>query len=301
MNRLSIIFYIFIFSPAIFGKSFLTLYLFPSPTSYNWSTPSSLTRSVVNNSIVYTKYKMRHKLSHVSVKLNCLQSTKNESYYLTGMTTSGYSYERDLLLKEKIGLGLMFSPIPGRLQTRNEVQSAINERIGNKELRWLKYQIKDSTCERLSFYLKKYIDLEIGNIYGLPFDPRKKEGAGCSAFAISFLYLAGIMRDEFKLNWSRRLFVPHKLNAYSGTISEISLWKLLFSPIARKWGNKSNDNATEIFFWDPNLMFDWIKTTWDLEKNRNINIYKLEKNGKSLGLFRDVSHIKTPSEPIFRK
>jgi hypothetical protein len=301
MNRLSKIIFLFVISPSVFAKSFLTLYFFSSPSTYNWSTPKSLTRSVVKNSLVYTKYKMRHMLSHVSVKLKCNQSTKIERNYLTGMTTSDYDYERDLLLKEKIGLGLMFSPIPGRLQTKNEVKSAINERIGNKELRWLKYQIKDSTCERLSTYLDKYIDLEIGNIYGLPFDPRKKEGAGCSAFAISFLDLAGIMSDEFKLNWSRRLFVPKILNAYSGTISEISLWKLLFSPVARNWGSKANDNSTEIFFWDPNLMFDWVKRTWDLEKSRNINIFKLEQNGKSLGLFRDVRHIETPPEPIFIK
>jgi len=287
------------FSANVISANWLNLYLFPSPSTYNWNSPGSLTRSVVKNTIIPTKYLYRHALGHVSVEVICEKTSFSDSFYqLTGMTMAENSEDSDLILKKKIGLGVMFYPMKGRLQTDEEVYTDMQDRLGSKKLNWLKFKINNLACMRIKRYLEIYQNENLDRTYGLVFNPRKREGAGCSAFAISFLELAGLMRDEFKLRWSRRFFANHNLNGYNGGIDEISILKLMFGKNSKKWGTDSRDGK-EIFFWEPNLIYKWINETYKRESKYPTGIYSLERYGKSIGLMRDMTSKLIPIEPIF--
>ena len=187
-------------SPLAFAENFLKLYFFPTPYNFSWKSPQTAAKSVIKNTILPSPYNYKSSIGHVAVEVKC-----GEHFYdLTGMSMADRTQDTQLILKEKIGLGVLFYPMDGRLQTQEELREDIQERMGKKDISWLKYKINEITCHRLRTYLTIYRNEDLGRTYGLVFNPRKKEGAGCSAFGASFVEIAGLLTDELKLRWSRK-------------------------------------------------------------------------------------------------
>ena len=67
---------------------------------------------------------------------------------------------------------------------------------------------------------------------------------------------------------------------------------------ARSWA-VDKFTGRELFFWRPNLMYDWVKNKIKKVERRKIVDYKIITRGKTKGLFLDVSNIPTPTESIF--
>ncbi len=282
------------FSQTSFASNTLKLYLFPTPYNFNWSTPQKLARSVIKNTILPSKYAYKSSIGHAAVELKC-----GETFYaLTGMSMADKTEDSELILKEKIGLGVMFYPMKGRLQSQNELERDIKERLGGDDISWVEYQINEITCHRLRTYLTIYRNENLDQVYGLVFNPRKKEGAGCSAFAVSFMQIAGILGDEHYLNWSRRLQTNKDLNAYNGTADSTSIFKMAAGINSKSWANHSS-NSIPIFFWEPNLMHQWVERTFDIEQGRNVGLYQLEKIGNSKGLKYDARMVIPDLGPLF--
>lgn len=276
------------------SSNFLKLYFFPTPYSFEWDSPQKLARSVIKNTLLPSKFNYKSSIGHAAVELNC-----GESFYaLTGMTMADSREDTRLILKEKIGLGVMFYPMRGRLQTRQELEVDIKERLGTKSLSWIQYDINEITCHRLRTYLTIYRNENLENVYGLVFNPRKKEGAGCSAFAASFVQIAGILSEEHYMNWSRKLDTNKELNAYNGSASHVSIFKMAAGIGSKQWAS-SPDQSIPIFFWEPNLMHEWVKKTYQAEKERNIGLYQLEKTGSSIGLRYDARLVIPELGPLF--
>jgi len=261
----------------------LKLYFFPSPDDYNWSSPQKLARSVIKNTLLPSKYDYRAAIGHVAVELKC-----GDNYHaLTGMSMKNKKEDDQLILKDKIGLGILFYPMEGKLQDEYEIRRDINERMGTKDISWIEYRINDLACHRLRTYLTIYRNENLDNVYGLVFNPRKKEGAGCSAFATSFMQIAGILSDEHYLNWSRNIHTNKDLNAYNGTAHRVSIFKMAMGINSSNWAKNSN-NSIPLFFWEPNLMHKWVKRSYKLEQEHNAGVYQLEKVGHSIGLRYDA-------------
>jgi hypothetical protein len=94
---------------------------------------------------------------------------------------------------------------------------------------------------------------------GLQADPLKREGAGCSAFAVSFLRVGGLM-DSFTNEWKQIIDVPKSLIGGPITNNRVHLIKLLTRPLTR-WGSKVPHVHLEA--WDPELMHSWVRKTYD--------------------------------------
>ncbi len=272
----------------------MKLYFFPTQYKFEWDSPQILAKSVIRNNFLPSKYKYRASIGHVSVELKC-----GEYFYdHTGMTTLDKNEDTDLVLKKKIGLGVMFYPMAGKLQTISEITKDIKERMGGEDISWVKYKINEFTCFRLKEYLTIYRQENLEQVYGLVFNPRRKEGAGCSAFAMSFLEIAGILTDEHRLNWSRHLNTNKDLNAYNGSSKSVSIFKMALGINSKTWA-KSPSDGIPISFWEPNLMHEWTKRTFDLENQRHVGIYELESYGKSKGIVYDA-RLKIPDlGPLF--
>ena len=276
------------------ANNFLKLYVFPTPYSYDWTTPQQLAKSVIKNSILPSKYNYKASIGHVAVELKC----GDQFYALTGMSAKDKTENNRRVLKDKIGLGIMYYPIEGTLQTADQLNQDIAERLGSKDISWIQYQINELTCHRLKTYLTIYRNENLDRVYGLVFNPRKKEGAGCSAFAVSFLEIAGLLTEEHRLNWSRHLFTPKDLNAYNGSANEVSIFSMARGKNSKQWANNSIDGL-EIFFWEPNSMHHWIKKTVQNEQERNPGVYKIQQVGKSVGLFYDARLTIPDLGPLF--
>lgn len=284
------------------ADDYLTLHIIRSPNGLDWSRPRSLARTVVSNALS----PRNRMIGHVAVELNCEESIdKKRVYELTGMINSDSSIYSKQILFKRLGFGVLFDTYRGELESREELVEDITQKRKQKRRNrytFIKHLISPSTCERLATYLSEYRENNFDRFYGLPLDPRKKEGAGCSAFGISFLELGGLMREEFEKNWSYDLKVPSGLiggDFYpDDDIEKVGLFNLYFLRKSKnRWAVEGEDYKS-IFFWDPDSMYNWTQTRI---KKMDYPRAAIARVNKSFGLIIDAREVATPTEPIWKE
>jgi hypothetical protein len=262
----------------------LKLHLLKSPLGINWKSPYQLTVSTLKNQIVPFKNKRAYSISHVFVEVKCDSSGK---HILRGMTSATTTEERDLVFKKKYGLGTMFHTFAGKLEKDEEIIRDLAPYEGSKRKAELTIKISPKACERMVSYAEEYEELGYGNKYaGLQGDPLKREGSGCSAFAVSFLRVAGLM-DNFTDEWKTVIDVPDRFIGGPMTGNKVNILKLLSAPLAR-WSNKVPHVHLEA--WNPEAIHSWVKKTyfqvregsyegqWPANISRFKNTYHVELN-----------------------
>lgn len=256
----------------------------------NWSTPGSLTRTTLLSG---TKDLLRGQeniaLGHVTVKLEC-----EDGFSLhTAMTQEDPMESVRLLTSGNIGLGILFHRFAGRLENQEEIERRLER---NRNVRFLKLALSGPTCSRLKDYAREFEAQGHSRYYGLLLRPRKGEGAGCSAFGISFLEVAGALQTsplrEASERWSRSLLVPKSLIGTMERRVPLPVLALKSSP----WPLRESEATAPIFFWEPNRMYDWVGEQLLLGAE---SPWKEITEGRYTGLALDLSSIPTPSEPFF--
>lgn len=238
--------------PALGNELELIFYRAPSPL--NWSTPGSLVRSTFQN----LKFKVGshpypHGISHVNVRLQC---GKKASVY-RGITSkkSDFSYAWDFLIEGK-ALDTFLINVKGRFYTEKEIRSWLPTLKSKGYVRTLKILLNESQCARAERYLSMYEDLGLQNIYGgLRSLPLQGEGAGCAAFAVSFLQILDLFPVEIDEYWKRRLYVPLEILSTQERRARISALGYMRGK-DRRWALPSEKHIV-LDFWDPEKMFQW--------------------------------------------
>lgn len=263
-------------------KNTLTIYFIPSPLRLDWSTPTKLARSILLNKLTFKKRFM----GHVNIELKY----KGE-HYLTGMAASKLNAP-ELLLKDNIGLGVIFHIFKGRLEDKEDLVPELTSylKIGNKAMNFIEYEISDDAAERIKEYLTQFKEKKLDSYYGLFNSPLHGEGAGCSAFGASVLEVVSLLTDEHKKEWTRCFKVPHSLAGAPLTNNKISFFNLLFKNYT--WA-KDGEKSTEIFFFDPDLMHAWVEKKLNEKSARII----AKENAKGIYLNAKDSSLK---ESIFK-
>jgi hypothetical protein len=275
----------------------LTLYFIPSPFGLNWDTPTTLARDIVKNYVAKGKFgNTKRFMGHVNIELK-YNDNGREVHILTGMVASKLD-AIGLLLKEKVGLGIIFHSFPGRLESKEELDSELDHysTAGNTMMNFCKYLITPLAAKRIEQYLNDYKANDIGRYYGLFNSPLHGEGAGCSAFGASFLDVIGGLNTDHKKNWANKVVVPHSLiGAPLNKKNKVSFFKLLLQN--HKWLNKKTDDSHEIFFWDPDLMY---QDTQRKLKNMPKDVKEIKIKNMS-GLQYDLTNTQAPETPIFKR
>jgi len=274
----------------------LRFYFLRSPLGVNWSSPWGLTMSILKNEIAPVGKKRAYSISHVFVELNC-QSTGTHIY--RGMTSATTTEERELIFKKKYGLGTMFHFFAGKLEKDEGILRDLAPYAGSKRRSELTIKVSPESCQRMVDYADEYERLGYGEMYsGLQADPLKGEGAGCSAFAVSFMRVGGLM-DPFTKQWKKIIDVPKKLIGGPITGKKVNIITLISNPFAR-WSNKVPHVHLEA--WDPESMHSWVqkmyfevkngdyKGKWPAEISREKNTFKLQL---------DMSDRETPTGPFW--
>ncbi|TNF00620.1 MAG: hypothetical protein EP326_06240 [Deltaproteobacteria bacterium] len=293
-----ILLFLLSFSTA-YAENSLTLHIIRSPNGLDWSHPRSLARTVVMNALS-PKNRM---IGHVAVELKCEAVDGGaEIHELTGTSNAKSSVYSNQILFKKMGFGVIFDTYDGVLESKNELLEEFEKKYNKKRrnrITFIKHLINSQTCLRLKAYLDEYRKMGYGNFYGLPLRPLQREGAGCSAFGVSFLSNAGLMREEFSENWTYDLRVPSDLiggEFHPDGSNKVNLFKLYFLKNSKnRWASADEDHK-RIFFWDPDTMY-----RWTLERVRNMDYPRalIVKRGESHGLVIQAEHIPTPDGPLF--
>lgn len=270
---------------ALAGENHLTLHFLPSPGRMDWNSPRSLAWTALKN-----RLSMRDRfMGHVFVDLKC--SDKRE---LTGMRAGNFDYLNQLLWENR-GLGVLFHSFEGRLESSSELAPEIEGLLKEGKVNFTRFLLNDGQCSRLTTYFREYRANKVDRYYGLANRPLYGEGAGCSAFAVSFLEVAEIMDEEMKDNWGNSINVPLELSGPPLRDEGINILKVMFS--ADSWALE-RETHRKLFFWDPDRMYHW--TEEKLKGPLPARMKKLQLE-KSLGLVLDMSEKPVPQKPIWRQ
>ena len=274
----------------------VSLHLFKSPKGINWSTPWKMTVSTLQNSLVNTGDKRAYSISHVFVELNC---SSTGEHIFRGQTSIENSGERELIFKKGYGLGVMFHTYEGKYETDEGIKRDMAPYDGSSRYGTFTAVISPESCQRMLRMEREYVQREYWKMYsGLQADPLKGEGAGCSAYAMSYLRVGGLM-EGFTQEWKNIIDVPKRFVGGPLTGNKVQITKLLFRPGA-KWSNKEPHIHLEA--WNPEEMLNWVKRTHDLIDNGGeLPGYKIsiDRNGESKHVTVDLSDRPTPTGPIW--
>lgn len=269
----------------------LTLYSFPPPHPYKWRSPHSLLISTVRNYYSKSKKVPRRILGHMVIELR-----KDTAVFLTGMVSDEISGMKNLLFKEKIGLGVLFRLVKGHMEKTKLVESELQMRTELGKAVFITFKLNDSAYNYLlsfvdSFKLKGYDTLYNG--FNLP---RSGKGGGCTAFGISFLELINALPAEYCDSWAVHVNIPEKLIGDTANQRKVTIWRLLRS---FRWAKK-NEPSRKFVLFEPSLIYRWINRVWSNGQNKTDTKYECIQIGHAKGLVVDCSQNTTVS-PMFTR
>lgn len=278
----NLIFTALLLSGSSWAKNEMSLYFKPSPKGYDWSSPSAVLKSAVKNKLSFDSRFM----GHVFVELRC-----GDQYELTGMSGKSLDPVTQLLVNQR-GLGILYHSFEGELEKTSELKDELNALLSEGKVTYTKFLLNEGQCKRATEYLTQYREKNVGRYYGLANRPRYGEGAGCSAFGVSFLEVTGVMEQEMKDNWSQSIYIPLELAGPPVTDEGVSLFKILTS--GDKWATDKEKHKL-LTFWNPDKMNAWVKKKVE-EKQA---YYSVENNQKAQGVVFDKTTLPAPMGPIW--
>lgn len=231
------------------GVNRVSLLLYRASNKIDWNTPGQMVRVAIRNTVMVDP----SPLSHVDVAIECAGRPAR----LTGMArVKTFDFYRKLLFGG-LSLDLLTASYPGREIERHEVLQELSRELDRDNVRVVRFDIQPETCARLESYHDEYRERGFTKTYaGFRSNPFRGEGAGCAAYAISFLRVAGVMDDELKGEWTRHLSVPTRLITTSERRADTGFWGFLFGK-DESWA-KPGEPSEELTVFDPEKIFDWV-------------------------------------------
>jgi hypothetical protein len=181
----------------------------------------------------------------------------------------------------------IISTTKGHFNTSEELQKEIElrkEKVGN--LNYMGVNLSQNSCEELLKYITEYKACGVNTRYGgLSANPHRGDGAGCSAFSLSFLQRLNIMPDidqikseVFGNEFVREINVPKNMLLHQDRDPEVGAWGLLKGNKIQ-WA-KNKEDGLNVKFFDPELFSKWVK---EFNPNQSVpNLRYLGRDGNKL-------------------
>lgn len=276
----------------------LTLHVYPSYFGLDWDTPGTLTRATVLNTLPDLITKNGISIGHVTIDLNCRASAERPARrILTAMTQADLDEGPRLLLKEGLGLGLLFHDFKGALETPERIEKRLAKRARRGKISFVAFQVGPDACRRMERFFDEYKAKGYDAHYGLPNRPLHGEGAGCSAFAAGFMEAGGILSAEHRASWMKSLDVPLKYIADPAAGRKVRFVGLM-CPLKRTHWAREGEPYKTVDFYDPDSMSDWIQDK--VRARDSASAYQVRRMARSFGVVFDVSAAPVPDGPIWR-
>jgi hypothetical protein len=231
----------------------LTIYTIPSPKGYNWNSPRKLVFSYISNFFsAHRKTREKHLIGHMIVELR--DSTR---HVIVGVSPARHSHMIRKVLVQGKGLGILFEKTKGVLKETQVNSKEIEQRIPSGEIAFLQFRISQPVFERLWQYYSEYKENGYYQAYNGLNNPLERTGSGCSAFAFSFLEVAGL-QDMIPPEICRiERPVPFSLMRNEASHwRPVSVVELLF---ANKWPARNDFNSQLYTTFEPTWLFQWIQ------------------------------------------
>ncbi len=286
-------------SPAAAGTATpnrLTLYFMPTtPAKLRWETP----RSLLKSAILGAGFNRNHPIGHAVVEGSCeaLEPGGRPIHFLTAATSESGSGSTELLIRERVGFGILTRGWAGRLEHALEIIPDLKKRSERpSDLSAVTFLLSREACHRIADYHHWIEHSPYPRYYGFAARPRHLEGGGCSAFAASFAEVAGVLSDKMRSQWSRTLRIPRALIARPERGERLGVGAALVSRSASRWAHEHEPHVLLKLF-DPDLMHEWVGRVWNNPKE-----FGAERDEALLGWFQQkfgpTPRIEAPHTPI---
>lgn len=279
----------------------ITLYAMPTLYPLDWSSPASLYNSMKDCFFKTRKIKDNYLLGHLAVKIN---STLLEVPMLFAMSAANKWERINLVLKEKIGFGIMGYPLEGRFETEQELNKKLAIYTKRGKLAFITYRISETAAKRMIGLVNEMSILREDkkaacNYYGGAFWPRyENEGSGCSAMGMALLDVANLLPSEAD-DWLVKVNIP--MNIIGGGLNGNKKIKNSNIRKTKTWFEGEgvpNEDYVYYQIYEPSIIFDWIIKH---RENNNQGYISIDKEGIP-GLFVDYSDkLVSENEPLFAK
>lgn len=281
------------------GQNELTIYVIPSTVKYDWSSPHSLFKSYFKNYKRNLFKRRSYCLGHAFIELHTPLASKR---ILTGMRAASRKEQKDLVFKQHYGLAILGADTKGVLESETDLDYNVKEYSRKGQLAFMTIFISDEATERMIQFFQSYkagIDSNgsPGARYGGAFWPRYEgEGAGCSAFAVSFLDLAGLLKEEFD-KWLVKVNIP--MDLIGGPYNNYQDVRLRDIKKQKTWteNNTSEGMKYELLeMYDPTLMYEWIKESRDKQEVGDAMTVTPVQLNEAIGIRIDGRNLPLPEE-----
>jgi len=283
----------------------LTIYALPSPVEFDWSSPSSLYHSYRQGYMASILKVNSYILGHIFVMLTT--PLIPEPFY-AGMASASRKEQKEKVLKEKVGLGILGIDLEGRMETAGDLEGIIKKYARKGSLAAITYRLNQEATLRILEFIEEFGSKnERGHIpkkhYGGAFWPLyENEGAGCSAFGMAMLELAGILNNEMEA-WKVEVNIPMSL--IGGEINPGNKVSLKDIKHTHHWHNGSgtlNVDYAAHWIYDPSLIYNWVLDQLSGPSASTEIKYFDAATQQYPRLFADVTHVETDNTmPVFTR
>lgn len=274
----------------------ITLFVIPSMHPIVWDSPATLYESTKACFLKTLGLADNYLLGHMTVQL---ESSLLDKPMVLAQTSGTVEEKTNLILKQKIGFGILGATLTGRIETEEEIEHKLSVYAKREKLTFISYRINEKAMKRiLSFieqYQKKITENQAPyNFYGGAFWPRfKNEGAGCSTFGMALLDVVGIKAEDSV--WKKQVRIPKEIIGGVFNNNKKNRVRTIKNAVSWHDGNGiPNVDFVNYFSYEPSIMFDWIN---DYLKENPLSV--IQKKGVN-GLLLDKQHIEfDETKPLF--
>ena len=285
----------------------LTIYVTPSLSPLNWDSPSALYRSTLKSYKRSISNKRGYMIGHLFVELSA-----DEALYeaFTSIRSLSGRANREMIIKDRVGLGILGAPIPGRMESREELEERMEFLRERGEIAFITFRISDESASRISRFIESFSygcegEEPPSRNYGGAYNPRfLGEGAGCSAFGLATLELAGIDYDIPE--WRVDINIP--MDLIGGDFNNGKRIKIRDIKKRKEWHSGEGQESVDFVrfsIYDPSLIFRWIIDRYHIGLENSATSYNdgftPVTKGDIPGLFFNALDIITPTDSIFIK
>ena len=230
-----------------------------------------------------------HAISHLNVRVHCSENDE-EILGSTSAESTGATLRK--LLVKNAGMETLIENVRGAMYSTEQVKKWLpwmQERGGVHSVR---YKVSASLCQYMKGFLRAYERAGHALIYGgLQAEPLNGEGAGCAAFGMSFLKVAGLYDRIFDTKFIRNIKIPLATMNLPGAPAKFNFYDFYLGR-GPSWAEISEPHRS-LSFWDPQLMHAWVE---NVARGREFwfRDHEVQKKGKSFVLQVDARHVRTP-------
>ena len=250
----------------------LIVHAIPSVVTIDWTSPASLLYSAEECFLLSEK--CDYAMGHMFIQL--ISPLLEENLY-AGMAVKSRKGLEIKVLKDKIGLGILGVENEGFMENSKRLKKTTAIHIKKNRINALKIKINEKAAVRIIQFIKKFdspdeFGYKPSDNYGGVFWPLyENEGAGCSAFAMAILHLAGFSIEELD-KWKIEVKIP--MNLVGGDLNNGNKVKFQEIKNAEIWyeGQGLPDkDFIDFSIYDPSLLYKWINMELRKKINNTIN------------------------------